>query len=170
MLKSYIYVDLIAMVNCLYLLHLNLIDRDQHFEWAAKSTDTLAGSTWECIWSPQMHPQALRRMHSNPSASSSRGGGAHASIINCAMTSLIWQPVHCLCSTVPHQAKRRKALDPSVTCGWAGSLNKVSRGTCVENSLACCGNCSSSTERGPAQTKPLLETRMLSRGESSEVD
>ena len=43
MLKSYIYVDLGAMVNCLYLLHLNLIDHEQHFERAVKSIDMPVG-------------------------------------------------------------------------------------------------------------------------------
>lgn len=94
------------------------------------------------------------------------GGGARASIIYHAMASLILHPFHSLYSAICHPAKRRRH------CFFqhlADSLNTGSYTACVEHMLVC-SKCSTSTERGLALAKLLLETWTLSRGDSSEVD
>ena len=80
---------------------------------AAKSIDTYctpAGSARECIY---VNPI-------DASAGSSRGEGAHAPIINHAITSLIWHPIYTLCLRICHPVKRWKALASSVTVGEQG--------------------------------------------------
>ena len=81
-------------------------------------------------------------------------GGARTPIIYCAKMSLVWQPIHTLHSTMG-PVKWRKALDPSVICGWARSSNMMSRSACVERSLAS-DKRSASTEQDPALTELLV--------------
>ena len=155
------------MVTCVSKLHLRLIDHIRRFMWTAKSIDTPTGSARECAYKShrctcgQFAGVHLRKSYRCICRQFARRGctcvynqSCH-DVINMAPYSAFQVFSLAIC----HLAKQWKALDSSVTFGWAGPLNTtISPAACIEHSLACSYITQCFDGAGIAETEPLLET------------